>query len=55
MEMDRTNEMCTPKPLCTPAHDRQINTPNLGDAHCGEGAPQSQHRLFFASAWIATS
>jgi hypothetical protein len=55
MEMERTNEMCTPRPRCTPAHDRQMKMPNLGDAHCGEGALQSQQRLLLASCWIARS
>jgi hypothetical protein len=55
MEMERTNEMCTPRPRWTPAHDRQMKTPNLGEAHCGEGAPQSQQMLFLDSAWMATS
>jgi hypothetical protein len=32
-----------------------MKMPNLGEAHCGDGAPQSQQMLFFASAWIATS
>ena len=42
----RTKLICTPSPLCTPAQLRQIKIPNLGDAHCGDGAPQSQHRSF---------
>ena len=29
--------------------------PNLGDAHCGFGAPQSQQTLLLASFWIAAS
>lgn len=55
MEMDRTNEMCTPSPRCTPAQLRQMKMPNLGDAHCGEGALQSQQRLFPDSFWMARS
>src|SRR3569833_501754 len=55
IEMERTNEMCTPRPRCTPAHDRQMKMPNLGDAHCGDGALQSQHMLFLDSFWMARS
>jgi len=32
-----------------------MKTPNLGDAHCGLGAPQSQHVLLLFSFWIAAS
>jgi hypothetical protein len=53
--MLRTKDMCTPRPRCTPAHDRQMKMPNLGDAHCGLGAPQSQQTLLEDSFWIARS
>lgn len=49
IEMDRTNEMCTPSPRCTPAQLRHMKMPNFGEAHWGEGALQSQQRLFPAS------
>jgi hypothetical protein len=55
MEMERTKEMWTPRPRWTPAQDRQMKMPNLGEAHCGEGALQSQQMLFWASAWMVTS
>ena len=55
MEMERTNEMCTPSPRWTPAHDRQMKMPNLGEAHCGEGALQSQQTLLLDSFWMAWS
>lgn len=29
--------------------------PNFGDAHCGEGALQSQQMLFLDSFWSAAS
>lgn len=32
-----------------------MKTPNLGDAHCGEGALQSQQTLFLDSFWRAAS
>lgn len=32
-----------------------MKMPNLGEAHCGEGALQSQQRLLLASFWIARS
>lgn len=32
-----------------------MKTPNLGDAHCGEGALQSQQMLFWDSFWRAAS
>lgn len=32
-----------------------MKTPNLGDAHCGDGALQSQQTLFLDSFWIAAS
>lgn len=38
-----------------PAHDRQMKIPNLGDAHCGLGAPQSQQMLLLDSFCIARS
>lgn len=44
--MDRTKEMCTPRPRCRPAHVRQMKVPNLGEAHCGEGAEQSMQVVF---------
>ena len=50
-----TKLIWTPRPLCTPAQDRQIKTPNFGDAHCGLGAPQSQHRSFWFVFWISRS
>ena len=55
--------MCTPKPLCTPAHWRQrktakltgdmrkelsrVNARGIPDAHCGFGFPQSAQKLLF--------
>ncbi len=30
---ERTRDMCTPKPLCTPAHSSQITVPKDTDAH----------------------
>lgn len=53
--MLRTKLICTPSPRCTPAQLRQIKTPNLGDAHCGDGAPQSQQRSFWFVFWISRS
>ena len=50
-----TKLICTPNPLCTPAQLRQIKTPNLGEAHCGDGAPQSQHLSFPLLFWISRS
>lgn len=47
--------MCTPSPRWTPAHDRQMKTPNLGEAHCGLGAPQSQQLLLLLVLWIVRS
>ena len=38
-----------------PAHDRQMKVPNLGEAHCGEGAEQSTQTLFPGSFWIERS
>jgi hypothetical protein len=32
-----------------------MKIPNFGDAHCGDGAPQSQHMLFLGSFWIVCS
>lgn len=32
-----------------------MKMPNLGDAHCGEGALQSQHTLFLGSCCSAAS
>ena len=32
-----------------------MKTPNLGEAHCGEGALQSQQMLFLGSFWRAAS
>lgn len=32
-----------------------MKTPNFGDAHCGDGALQSQQTLFLDSFWIAAS
>ena len=32
-----------------------MKTPNLGEAHCGEGALQSQQILFLGSFWRAAS
>jgi len=52
---ERTKEMCTPRPRCTPAQDRQMKTPNFGDAHCGFGALQSQQLLLLFVFWIARS
>ena len=39
-----TKLMWTPNPRWTPAQDRQMKTPNFGEAHWGDGAPQSIHR-----------
>jgi hypothetical protein len=50
-----TKLICTPNPLCTPAQLRQMKMPNLGEAHCGDGAPQSQHRSFPLVFWISRS
>jgi hypothetical protein len=50
-----TKLICTPSPLCTPAQLKQIKMPNLGDAHCGDGAPQSQQRSFWEVFWISRS
>src|SRR5271154_2537397 len=33
MEMERTKETWTPRPRCVPAHVRQMNVENLGDAY----------------------
>ncbi len=44
--MLRTKEMCTPRPRWRPAHVRQMKVPNLGEAHCGEGAEQSTQVRF---------
>ena len=55
MEILLTKEMCTPSPRWTPAHDRQMKMPNLGDAHCGDGALQSQQTPFLDSFWRAAS
>ena len=30
--MERTKEMCTPRPRCVPAHVRQMKVENLGEA-----------------------
>ena len=38
--------MCTPKPLCTPAHWMQRKTALLADAHWGWVAWQSKQRVF---------
>ena len=51
----RTKEMCTPNPRCRPAHVRHMNVPNLGEAHCGDGAPQSQQLALPGRFWIARS
>lgn len=51
----RTKLICTPNPRCTPAQLRQMKTPNLGDAHCGDGAPQSAHRSLPLTFWISRS
>lgn len=51
----RTKLMCTPSPRWTPAQLKQMKTPNLGEAHCGEGAPQSQQRSFPLDFWISRS
>jgi hypothetical protein len=32
-----------------------MKMPNFGDAHCGEGAPQSQHRSLEDVFWISRS
>lgn len=53
--MLRTKEMWTPRPRWTPAQVRQMKMPNLGDAHCGEGAPQSQQTLLLDSFCRAAS
>jgi hypothetical protein len=52
---ERTKEICTPRPRCTPAQDRQMKTPNFGEAHCGFGALQSQQLLLLFVFWIARS
>lgn len=39
---DRTKLRCTPRLRCTPAHDRQMNTPYGTDAHVGFLAGQSK-------------
>jgi hypothetical protein len=45
MVIERTKEMCTPRPRCTPAQDRQRKMPSLGEAHWGEGEGQSMQRV----------
>lgn len=52
-----TKLICTPNPRWMPAQTKQMKTPNLGEAHCGEGAPQSMHRslpfvLDISRSWI---
>jgi hypothetical protein len=53
--MLRTKLMWTPSPRWTPAQLRQMKTPNLGDAHCGDGAPQSAQRSLPLDFWISRS
>ena len=43
---DLTNDICTPKPRCVPAHLRQMKMPLFTEIHWGESAPHSKHLLF---------
>lgn len=51
----RTKLICTPNPRWTPAQLKQMKMPNFGEAHCGDGAPQSQQRSFPLDFWISRS
>lgn len=51
----RTKETCTPRPRCVPAQSRQMNVPNLGEAHCGEGEEQSAQTALAGAFWRARS
>ena len=48
MPTERTKEMCTPRPRCTPEHSRQKKHPYDTDAHCGLRVLQSQHICIMA-------
>ena len=53
--MLRTKDIWTPRPRCNPAQERQMKVPNLGEAHCGEGALQSTQVVFPGSFWRVRS
>ena len=55
MLMLRTKEMWTPRERWRPAQERQMKMPNLGEAHCGEGAEQSAQRVLGGSFWRVRS
>ena len=53
--MERTKEMWTPRPRCRPAQVRQMKVPNLGEAHCGDGAAQSAQVVLPGRFWRVAS
>ena len=53
--MERTKEMWTPRERWRPAQVRQMKVPNLGEAHCGEGAEQSMQVLLGGRDWRVVS